>query len=438
MTKRDDPTSGGRAIPLLLALAAMLTASPRSASGQAVPLDPFNLPPGGSVTITFEVDVDNPLDICASAISNQGTFTATNHANVLTDDPGTGTPLDATLTSLDVIDLAITKTDANSTEVPGTSVTFTIVVSNSGPAPAVDATVADDFPAILTGCITTSVAVGATGNDAGPVAGDFTDTGVNLPVGATVTYTSSCTIDAAATGSLINTATVTGAAGQLECDTADNGATDTDTLTPSADVAVTKTNGVTDIDAGSSTTYTIVVSNAGPSVATGVTVTDNFDFTILASCSTTSLAAGGATGNDAGPFAGNINDSGITLPVGGSVTYTSVCPVLGTASGSLSNTASANSPGDPNGGNNSATDGPDAINPIADLSMTKTDGVTVAVPGMTVTYTIVAANAGPATATGASVVDNFPTACATVSWTCVGANGAPAPPARSVATSPIR
>ena len=41
-----------------------------------------------------------------------------------------------------------------------------------------------------------------------------------------------------------------------------------------ADLSITKTDGVTNIDAGSSTTYTIVVSNAGPSAADGATVTD--------------------------------------------------------------------------------------------------------------------------------------------------------------------
>ena len=48
-------------------------------------------------------------------------------------------------------------------------------------------------------------------------------------------------------------------------DPADNNASDTDTLTPQADLAITKTDGVTSAVPGTPDTYTIVVSNAGPS-----------------------------------------------------------------------------------------------------------------------------------------------------------------------------
>ncbi len=123
----------------------------------------------------------------------------------------------------------------------------------------------------------------------------------------------------------------------------------------SADLAITKTDGVASYTPGGSTTYTIVASNSGPDAATGVTVADTF--AAVLSCSTTSVAAGGATGNTAGPFAGNINNSGITLPSGASVTYTSVCSVSGAASGNLVNTATvASAITDPDPANNSATD----------------------------------------------------------------------------------
>jgi uncharacterized protein len=61
--------------------------------------------------------------------------------------------------------------------------------------------------------------------------------------------------------------------------------------------------------------------------------------------------------------------------------------------------------------------------PPADLSITKTDGQASAVPGQAVTYTVVAANAGPSALTGASVTDAVPAALTGVTWTCVGAGG---------------
>src|SRR5436305_12359150 len=91
-------------------------------------------------------------------------------------------------------------------------------------------------------------------------------------MGGSVTYTASCTISAPATGSLTNTATVTAPAGATDPTPGNNSATDTDTLAASADLAITKTDGVTAATAGGSVTYTITASNAGPSNAPGPTV----------------------------------------------------------------------------------------------------------------------------------------------------------------------
>lgn len=66
----------------------------------------------------------------------------------------------------------------------------------------------------------------------------------------------------------------------------------------------------------------------------------------------------------------------------------------------------------------------DPAGPAAtDLQITKTDGVTTASPGGTLTYTIVATNAGPAASTGAVVADTFP-ASLTCSYTSAPAGGA--------------
>ncbi len=53
-----------------------------------------------------------------------------------------------------------------------------------------------------------------------------------------------------------------------------------------------------------------------------------------------------------------------------------------------------------------------------DLSITKDDGRTTVQPGDTVTYTIVARNAGPGPALGARVTDDVPDALTNVTWTC--------------------
>jgi len=99
-------------------------------------------------------------------------------------------------------------------------------------------------------------------------------------------------------------------------------------------------------------------------------------------------------------------------------------PILASATGTLANVATVTAPGgttDPAPGNNSATDNNTVLNVTSDLSIAKTDGVVSAVPGQSVTYTIVVANAGPSNVVGAPVADTFDPSLfdvASVSWTC--------------------
>src|SRR5206468_6136669 len=104
------------------------------------------------------------------------------------------------------------------------------------------------------------------------------------------------------------------------------------TLGAQADLAITKTDGVTTATPGGSVTYTITASNAGPSNATGATVADTFPASLT--CTWTCAGAGGGTCTASG--SGNINNT-VNLPAGGSVTYTASCSVSGAATGTLCN-----------------------------------------------------------------------------------------------------
>lgn len=61
--------------------------------------------------------------------------------------------------------------------------------------------------------------------------------------------------------------------------------------------------------------------------------------------------------------------------------------------------------------------------PQADLSITKSNGVSSVKPGDKVVYTIVASNAGPDTAVGATISDTLPAALTGATWTCTAAAG---------------
>ncbi len=127
-------------------------------------------------------------------------------------------------------------------------------------------------------------------------------------------------------------------------------------LYPTADLAITKTNGFTSVIPGTLVTYTITASHAaGPSPANGALVTDTFPVS-LTGCTWSCTGSGGGVCTPMG--VGNINDA-VNLPVGAAVTYTATCILSSTATGTLVNTAIISPPIgiiEPNPINDTATD----------------------------------------------------------------------------------
>ena len=384
-----------------------------TATGGGAIADSISLLPGGQATYLVTV-----------AISSSATGTLVNTASVAVPggvtDPAPG---DNSATDVDTLnpssDLSITKTDGAANAVPGTPLTYTVVVSNVGPSDAVGATVTDVLPAALVGsswtCAGTGGGICTTGGS-----GSISDV-ITLPTGATVTYTVTATINASATGALVNTATVAVPAGTTDPDPTDNSATDTDALTPRADLTITKTDGQVDVVPGTPVTYTVVASNIGPSAVAGATVTDVLPPDLVSATWTCTAIGGSCPSSGSGDIVANID-----LAVGGTATFTISATVSPTATSTLANTVTIAAPGtviDPVAGNNTATD-TDTLTPIADLSITKTDGLSSAQPGDPITYTIVVGNAGPSAVTGAPVIDALPAGLSAASWTCAPSSGA--------------
>jgi cytoskeletal protein CcmA (bactofilin family) len=85
-------------IALMLAAIAVCTVGTAQAQFPASSLVIGNLAPGDSIVITFEVEIDDPFPMGDTEVANQGTVSGNNFANVLTDDPDTAAPNDATVT----------------------------------------------------------------------------------------------------------------------------------------------------------------------------------------------------------------------------------------------------------------------------------------------------------------------------------------------------
>jgi uncharacterized repeat protein (TIGR01451 family) len=388
-------------------------------SGSGALATTANLPVNATVTFNFTVQIDpsatGTLTNTATVSAPPGLFDP-NLANNTATDTDTLTPR---------ADLAITKTDGLTSVVPGTPDTYTIVVSNAGPSAVTGASVSDPLPTGVTGGNWTATASSGGGVVSGPSAGTGAlSTSVNLPVNGTVTFTFTVQVDPAATGTLTNTATVTQPTGVTDPDTTNNSASDSDVLTPQADLAITKANTLLSVMPGTHDTYLIVVSNAGPSAVMGASVSDPLPAGVTSSTWTATDSSGGGlvTGpsSGTGPLA-----TTVSLPVNATVTFAFTVQVDPSATGILTNTATVTPPAgvtDPNPANNSATD-TDTLTTQADLAITKTDGVLSAVPGKSTTYTIVVSNDGPSTAVDQAVSDLFPAGITAVSWTAVASPG---------------
>ena len=235
-------------------------------------------------------------------------------------------------------DLKISVNDSKTAIVAGAQDTYTIVVNNLGPGRVSGASVADNFPTMLGNVSYTATQVGGASGFTASATGNIRDT-VILPSWSTITYTAKGNVSSAATGTLVNTASVTAPAGLNDPNTANNRATDTDTITLKADLKVTVNDGKTAAVAGTKNTYTIVVTNAGPSNAAAI-VQDSFPATFTG-VTFTATQTGGASGFTA-TGSGNIQDT-VTMPAGSKVTYKATGTISASATRSISNTATVTS-----------------------------------------------------------------------------------------------
>jgi uncharacterized repeat protein (TIGR01451 family) len=310
-------------------------------------------------------------------------------------------------------DLALTKTGP-AVVTAGTNLTYTLTLTNNGPSDAQTVSLTDATPAgttfvsasSATGFTQTTPAVGGTGT--------VTETAPSMAAGATATFTIvvQATSSDANGSTITNTATVTS---PTDTNTANNTATSSSTVVTSADLAVTKTGPAT-VTAGANVTYTITLTNNGPSDAANVSLSDTLPTgttfvseTHPAGFTSTTPGAGGT---------GTVTENAATLAASGTATFTLVVKANSNLSSAntLSNTATVSSQTtDPSPGDNTSTTSA-AISTSADLAVTKAGPATVTA-GANVTYTVTLTNNGPSDSQGVSLTDAVPTNTTFVSET---------------------
>jgi hypothetical protein len=89
------------------------------------------LPAGESVTITFNVTVNDPFTGALPQVSNQGTVSGSNFADVLTDDPSVGGTADPTVTPIDLPQVTLAVSPASVLEDGATNLSYTFTRTGS-------------------------------------------------------------------------------------------------------------------------------------------------------------------------------------------------------------------------------------------------------------------------------------------------------------------
>ncbi|MGL4107558.1 DUF7507 domain-containing protein [Clostridium sp. LP20] len=267
-----------------------------------------------------------------------------------------------------------------------------MVVSNLGPSDAENVVLTDNIPSTIIEPLF-SIDGGITFNPW--VSPYFIGTLVN---GDSSTIIIKGTVSSSALGTISNTAIVESTT--IDPNPSNNISTITTQVNTSADISVLKTASPTPVIAGESIVYTVVVSNAGPSDAQNVSLTDLIPSTIA---ETEFSVDGGVTFN---PWLNTYTIG--TVENGESKTIIIRGKVSSSTTVSITNTASVDSTTpDPDPGNNTVTI-VTPINTSADISVIKTTNHVSAIPGETIVYTIVTTNSGPSDAQNVNLTDLIP------------------------------
>ena len=296
--------------------------------------------------------------------------------------------------------LTITATADASSTTPGSTVGYTMTVTNTGAAPYTGATFTDSLSGVLDDATYNGDAT-ATAGSLSYVSPGLTWTG-NLAAGATATVTFSVTVNSPDTGDKVLVTAITSPTPGNNCPASGPAAacgTSVTVLVPG--LVIVNSAGVASVTPGSVVHYTVTITDTGQTPYTGISVTDSLS----------GLLDDAVYNGDAAATAGSVSFASPvltwagSLAVGAAVTvrFSVTVNTADTGDKVLATAVSTAAAGSncPAGG----TDGRCSTSVpvlIPGLNLTVTAGAASAAPGSVVSYTVVAANTGQTADTGVS------------------------------------
>ena len=365
--------------------------------------------PGSTATVTAVYTVTAGTaagtlitDTAAAATTSRDTNTANNSATV-----------QIAVASGTQADLSVTNSASPNPVNAGSNITYMQTVSNAGPATANAPVFTETLPANTT-------EVSLTGPSGWTCAGltctDTTTMVANTTANFTFVVTVSSTV---ALGSTIaQTDSVSSTTG--DPNSGNNSATVNVQVSTSANLSITDSASPIPVLAGGNITYTQVVTNAGPSAATGTTVSESLP------ANTTSVSLAGPAGWLCTLATLTCTNPSLAPGTPATITYVVKVSATATAGTAINDTVSVSSSvSDPNTTNNAATAADVvATGTQADLVTTNSALPTSVAAGSNITYTQTVTNDGPAAATTTTFTQTTPpnttfqSITPAVGWTC--------------------
>ncbi len=360
------------------------------------------------VTVSFPANTAPGTDAENSACVVARTFDADTSDNC-DDDPGT---------VIVQADLELEKLAADASYTAGEESEWTIEVTNNGPSDSqAPFQVTDPLPASLDW--TTAAASGT-----GWVCGVNTTTGVvtcdrasgTLDAGDSLPLiTVTADVLTSWTGTLVNTATVTGTTPEPATPGTSN---NSDTVTTgsvitSADLGIVKTVDSAQLTAGGTGRYRVEVTNSGPSDALNVIVTDQLPAGLTYAGGLTSATGDTWSCTPSATVTGQVDctlDSDLgTLPDGGDTWFEFDVDVASSVTSTVTNTATVSSDTDDGNPDNDTSTAQQDPFVQTNISIAKSHATaTVYRVGDEVTFTVTVTNDGIADAANVSVEDTLP------------------------------
>jgi uncharacterized repeat protein (TIGR01451 family)/fimbrial isopeptide formation D2 family protein len=355
--------------------------APCGSSGGEVQCVIGNAPVGFDQTYDVTVEVDPGTT--ASPLSNTATVSTATEDTDPGNDSSTFGP-----TASPLADVSLKKTAAPEAILFSQETEFTLEVSNAGPSTARAVKVVDPLPTEGLEFVSADAPCTEAG---GTVTCEFGD----LTPGATETV--HINAKGVKDGVWTNSATVETTTPEPPGDEGNNHSEAVVTVGPVADLAIVKTGPAT-VAAGGQITWALEVTDNGPDNATGVKAVDTLPAGVeFVSADSGCTAAGGTVTCAIGNLA--LGESTVRH-----ITAT-VPPALGDQT--LLNTAVVSGEQGDLEPENNHSEAKTTVGPSADLAITKTGPTRVNADG-SITWTMVATNNGPSTATGVTVDDTLP------------------------------